>query len=410
MAASTIPRSGGPGSSVELSPVTIAVRDKVIEKFANQPLEEMNESVKQLLAKEEDEQKRLGIMAARVFILRQRILKLAEVDSERVVSSAPPKANDLVQAEDNNVESPPESNEWVRLRILDDCEVNGVRFPKTVIIDVKSVDADRLIESGNAELVNEKSTEEVDGLNVSAETLDGQVSENESASLDATELNEASTSHQATEIDAEAIADMEDGENASSAEIEDAQTEKKVIEEVLEQQDSSEDDDVVAQNDAIIETPSAAEVTAALEALSNENQSETVDSIDEQNLEPTNIDQNPVPLETENFAENSNEEADVAAELEALASNLNTDNVIATSATDSESTGGQDPNVSAELEAAASVIAAGPINEDTTELPPAGGEDEVAEGEPGKPNSWFEAQKNAEKSEQNDEQTKDEKT
>ena len=293
--------------------------------------------MKQLLAKEEDEQKRLGIMAARVFILRQRILKLAEVDSERVVSSAPPKANDLVQAEDNNVESPPESNEWVRLRILDDCEVNGVRFPKTVIIDVKSVDADRLIESGNAELVNEKSTEEVDGLNVSAETLDGQVSENESASLDATELNEASTSNQATEIDAEAIADMEDGENASSAEIEDAQTEKMVAEEVLEQQDLSKDDDVVAQNDAVIETPSAAEVTAALEALSNENQSETVDSIDEHNLEPTNIDQNPVPLETENFAENPNEEADVAAELEALASNLNTDNVIATSATDSES-------------------------------------------------------------------------
>ena len=34
MAASTIPNSGGPGSSVELSPVTIAVRDKVIEKSA----------------------------------------------------------------------------------------------------------------------------------------------------------------------------------------------------------------------------------------------------------------------------------------------------------------------------------------------------------------------------------------
>ena len=46
MAASTIPNSGGPGSSVELSPVTIAVRDKVIEKFADQPLDEMNNSVK----------------------------------------------------------------------------------------------------------------------------------------------------------------------------------------------------------------------------------------------------------------------------------------------------------------------------------------------------------------------------
>ena len=44
MAASTITNSGGPGSSVELSPVTIAVRDKVIEKFAGQPLDEMNNS------------------------------------------------------------------------------------------------------------------------------------------------------------------------------------------------------------------------------------------------------------------------------------------------------------------------------------------------------------------------------
>ena len=69
MAASTIPNSGGPGSSIELSPVTIAVRDKVIEKFADQPLDEMNESVKQLLSKEEDEQKRLGILSgARLYI------------------------------------------------------------------------------------------------------------------------------------------------------------------------------------------------------------------------------------------------------------------------------------------------------------------------------------------------------
>ena len=56
MALSTIPNSGGPGSSSQLSAVTIAVRDKVIEKFADQPLDEMNESVKQLLHKEEDEQ------------------------------------------------------------------------------------------------------------------------------------------------------------------------------------------------------------------------------------------------------------------------------------------------------------------------------------------------------------------
>ena len=90
MAASTIPNSGGPGSSIELSPVTIAVRDKVIEKFVDQPLDEMNESVKQLLSREEDEQKRLGILAARVYILRQRITKISEGDADRVVGSAAP--------------------------------------------------------------------------------------------------------------------------------------------------------------------------------------------------------------------------------------------------------------------------------------------------------------------------------
>ena len=142
MAASTIPNSGGPGSPIELSPITIAVRDKVIEKFAGQPLDEMNSSVKALLSTEEDEQKRLGILAARVYILRQRILSIAEVDPDRVVSSSSPKTKDLVDnnandTDDNDSESV--TGEWTRLRILEDCEVNGVRFPKTVIMTCRTL-------------------------------------------------------------------------------------------------------------------------------------------------------------------------------------------------------------------------------------------------------------------------------
>ena len=156
MAASTIPNSGGPGSSVELSPVTIAVRDKVIEKFAGQPLDEMNSSVKALLSTEEDEQKRLGILAARVYILRQRIMSIAEGDPERVVTSASPKPKDLAGEEAIDAgDSETTTSDWTRLRILEDCEVNGVRFPKTVIIDVKSADAERLVENGKAELIEE---------------------------------------------------------------------------------------------------------------------------------------------------------------------------------------------------------------------------------------------------------------
>jgi hypothetical protein len=101
MAASTIPNSGGPGSSVELSPVTIAVRDKVIEQFADQPLDEMNNSVKNLLTHEEDDQKRLGILAARVYILRQRIANIAGGEQDRVVTSAVPKSDDLIPSDTN---------------------------------------------------------------------------------------------------------------------------------------------------------------------------------------------------------------------------------------------------------------------------------------------------------------------
>ena len=151
--ATTISNSGGPGSPTGLSPVTIAVRDKVIEKFQDQPLREMNESLKMLLSKEQDEQKRLGILAARVYILRQRITALADPAPDMVVSAESPSLKDTDATDQVEHEAGDDtSSEWTRLRILEDCEVNGVRFPKTVIIDVKSIDAQRLIDSGNAEL------------------------------------------------------------------------------------------------------------------------------------------------------------------------------------------------------------------------------------------------------------------
>ena len=45
----------------------------------------------------------------------------------------------------------------MRLRIVDSSEVNGVRFPAGVVIDVKREDGEKLIETGKAEFI---STEE----------------------------------------------------------------------------------------------------------------------------------------------------------------------------------------------------------------------------------------------------------
>ena len=147
MAASTISNSGGPGSSTQLSPITIKVRDKIIEQYSDQSLDAINESLKRLLANEEDEQKRLGVLAARVYILRQRISGLSNTDGKAVMTAKSPTAANL---DTGTVEA---DTEWTRLRIIKDCEVNGVRFPKSFIIDVKSADALKLVEAGNAEPV-----------------------------------------------------------------------------------------------------------------------------------------------------------------------------------------------------------------------------------------------------------------
>ena len=392
MAASTIPNSGGPGSSIELSPVTISVRDKVIEKFVDQPLDEMNESLKQLLSGEEDEQKRLGILAARVYILRQRISKIAEGDPDRVVVSAAPKANDMVSAGGEEVAAETSSGEWTRLRILEDCEVNGVRFPKTVIIDVKSTDAEKLIESGNAELVDERpastSDKTGDGAGDEATAADAPPADeagDEAAAaageaetfqtLDTTEPEETADAPEAAELPETEAApdnsadDSEDDLSALSAALDEAPETPVAVEEEEQPAVETAESSSEAGGEAMIDAPSAAEVTAALEALS------VGDSDDEAATEA---------------ADASTDAADVAAELESLSAALSPNGA---------EPGSDAADVAAELEAAAAAMAAGPADPDTADLPPAGGEDE-ADGEDAadKPASWFEAQQNAEQS------------
>ena len=393
MAASTIPNSGGPGSSVELSPVTIAVRDKVIEKFAGQPLDEMNSSVKALLSTEEDEQKRLGILAARVYILRQRIMSIAEGDPERVVTSASPKPKDLAgeEATDAGGDSETTTSEWTRLRILEDCEVNGVRFPKTVIIDVKSADAERLVENGKAELIEESEPAQA------VSEAEAEVEAMPEAGID-TPAEDAAPSATETQPEDEAAADDQPeeatAEPAVDAEISDITAEDpSAMLEALSDEPSAENDalskeasdDIAldAQEDtssgeAVIEAPSAAEVTAALEALGAGSSDEAVDN---------------------NEDEKAQDATDVAAELAALST--------ASDASDNaDETSGDAAEVAAALEAASAAMAAGPSNTDLTDLPAAGAEQDDAGSE--KPAGWFEAQQNAEAAKRDEDKSDDE--
>ena len=352
MVSTTIRNSGGPGSPTELSPVTIAVRDKVIEKFQHEPLDQMNESVKKLLSQETDEQKRLGVLAARVYILRQRIAMLSSQEPERVVAASSPSPDNTGAAAGADQDAGDEvPREWTRLKILEDCEVNGVRFPKTVIIDVKAEDAQRLIDSGNAELIEEQPQSEAavpseNEMQAAAPEAETEEVAEDAASEDANEQAVTDTAAEASDTaqqEEETIPEPTDAEDTSSS----APTEEETKE-------------------TVIEAPSAAEVTAALAALSS--------------------DQEP-PAETSPASTNTSDAEDVAAALEALSSNGDDSSAQAGSGSNEDDAAA----VAAELEAAAAAM--------SSSATPA--EDTSAE-DTAKPGGWFEAQQNAEKAAKGD--------
>jgi len=149
-----------------LSAATIKVRDAVIQKCEGKNLDEMTQFIKQLLEHETNEQKRLGVLAARVYLLREKIGFLLDHAFDNDSAANIKKRHGAMQA--NALEDAPaaqkeagsqhedgvsEKHEWQRVKILKDAEVNQVRFLAGVVIDVLTADAQKLIDAGKAEVV-----------------------------------------------------------------------------------------------------------------------------------------------------------------------------------------------------------------------------------------------------------------
>ena len=159
MSKASLSTSSGPGSSISLAPETIRIRDALIEKFSSAPLEEMNDFMTMALSNEKDEFRRLGILAARIYVLRTRVANLKEFNRNPSLNSLPtldttmlsqnlPGLAEPDMTEDN--EAPSETDQWTRIQMTEPGEVNGVRFLAGTIIDAQPQDADKLIRSGKA--------------------------------------------------------------------------------------------------------------------------------------------------------------------------------------------------------------------------------------------------------------------
>ncbi len=164
MTSSGTPINFDQSDPVPLDPVILRARDELLVKYSDKSFEEQITFYKAVIEGEKDSLSRLSAMAARVYILRKRLALLAGNTMADQLDELSNKQGgfdlDNTLAEVSDVKDPEaigNNMSWMRLRIVDSSEVNGVRFPSGVVIDVKREDGEKLIESGRAEFI---STEE----------------------------------------------------------------------------------------------------------------------------------------------------------------------------------------------------------------------------------------------------------
>ncbi len=133
----------------EPDPEVSKVRDQIIKKIGNKPLEEVNAIIKKLLNGQMDEITRLGALAARVKIIRLRIEELYE-------TRAPKRFKKVETKNVSEEQKVPEKTQedWVKVEMLEPSEVNGKQIDRGVILDVSKIDAQKLIENKKAISIN----------------------------------------------------------------------------------------------------------------------------------------------------------------------------------------------------------------------------------------------------------------
>ena len=143
-----------------LSPQIIEIRDQIIEKLNDLTLEECSKKLKELFNNETNEFYKLGNLAARIVTLKKRIdLILNETNDydKNVINNGTRKTENIIE---NILDGKPLQTliqtDWVRVQIKETTEVNGVRFPAGIQIDVTSEDSIKMIEGGKAILLDDR--------------------------------------------------------------------------------------------------------------------------------------------------------------------------------------------------------------------------------------------------------------
>ena len=139
-----------------LAPTILEIRNSFLEKFKNEKLEMISKKLDQLFDVEKDPVKRIMLLASRVETIRKRIEQISDdenktlkiVENSNVEDKNKPKEENTEKNEKTSLEN------WVRVIMKESTEVNGVRFPEGIQIDVTEDDSKKLIDSGKAAIIS----------------------------------------------------------------------------------------------------------------------------------------------------------------------------------------------------------------------------------------------------------------
>ena len=150
-----------------LAPSILEIRNSFLEKFNNEKLDIISKKLTQLFDVEKDPVKKIVLLASRVETIRKRIDQIHQDENKTKIiqESSNESLNEnlnensnlekLVQAENDTEKNEKGNSEtWIRVIMKESTEVNGVRFPEGIQIDVTEDDSKKLIESGKAAIIS----------------------------------------------------------------------------------------------------------------------------------------------------------------------------------------------------------------------------------------------------------------
>jgi hypothetical protein len=146
-----------------LAPSILEIRNSFLEKFKNEKLDIISRKLTELFDVEKDPVKKIVLLASRVETVRKRIDQIHQDENKTktIQESSNESSNEnsneekVVQAENENEENKKSNSEtWIRVIMKESTEVNGVRFPEGIQIDVTEDDSKKLIESGKAAIIS----------------------------------------------------------------------------------------------------------------------------------------------------------------------------------------------------------------------------------------------------------------